>query len=104
MDPRFVDATLQWRHSHPLFTVPLAGREALVYVLVEHQSSGDPLMPFRMLRYMVRIWDRYLTEHPGAARLLSSGIVPEMSEPAQVIVVVFPWGWNSLKVTGPVAA
>jgi hypothetical protein len=65
----FVDATLQWRHSDLLFTVPLAGREALVYVLIEHQSSADPLMPFRMLRYVVRIWDRYLTEHPGAARL-----------------------------------
>jgi predicted transposase/invertase (TIGR01784 family) len=65
----FVDATLQWRHSDLLFTVPLQGREAFVYVLVEHQSSSDPLMPFRMLRYLVRIWDRYLKEHPEATRL-----------------------------------
>ena len=65
----FVDATLRWRHSDLLFTVPLAGREALVYVLVEHQSSDDPLMPFRMLRYVVRVWDRYLGDHPGATRL-----------------------------------
>ena len=65
----FVDATLRWRHSDLLFTVPLAGREALVYVLVEHQSSDDPLMPFRMLRYVVRVWDRYLSDHPEATRL-----------------------------------
>ena len=67
----FVDATLRWRHSDLLFTVPLHDhdREALVYVLVEHQSSDDPLMAFRMLRYVVRIWDRYLTDHPEATRL-----------------------------------
>lgn len=65
----FVDATLRWRHSDLLFTAPLAGREAFVYVLVEHQSGADALMPFRMLRYVVRIWDRYLSEHPGAIRL-----------------------------------
>lgn len=45
-------------------------------------------MPFRMLRYVVRIWDRYLTDHPQATRL-----------PAVIPVVVHhnrrPW-------TGPV--
>jgi predicted transposase/invertase (TIGR01784 family) len=65
----FVDATLRWRHSDLLFTVPLHGRQAFVYVLFEHQSSEDPLMPFRMLRYVVRIWDHYLAEHPEATGL-----------------------------------
>lgn len=65
----FVDATLRWRHCDLLFSVPLQGREALIYVLIEHQSGGDPLMAFRMLRYVVRIWDRYLGEHPEATRL-----------------------------------
>jgi predicted transposase/invertase (TIGR01784 family) len=65
----FVDSTLRWRHSDLLFTARLQGREAFVYVLVEHQSGTDPLMPFRMLRYLVRIWDRYLVEHPEATRL-----------------------------------
>lgn len=64
-----VDATLRWRHCDLLFSVPLQGREALIYVLIEHQSGGDPLMAFRMLRYVVRIWDRYLGEHPEATRL-----------------------------------
>jgi hypothetical protein len=56
----FVDTTLRWRHSDLLFTAPLDGHDAFVYVLVEHQSNTDALMPFRMLRYMVRIWDRYV--------------------------------------------
>ncbi len=65
----FVDETLQWRHSDLLFTAPLDGREAFVYVLVEHQSCTDPVMPLRMLRYVVRIWERYRAEHPEENRL-----------------------------------
>lgn len=65
----FVDDALRWRHSDLLFTAPTAGGEAFIYVLVEHQSSADPLMPFRMLQYMVRIWDYYLRERPRATRL-----------------------------------
>jgi predicted transposase YdaD len=65
----FVDEALKWRHSDLLFTAPLDGRDAFVYILVEHQSSTDPLMPFRILRYVTRIWDQYEREHPGTRRL-----------------------------------
>ncbi len=65
----FVDDALRWRHSDLLFTAPVDGREAFLYILVEHQSSTDPLMPFRMLRYVVRIWERYIGDHPDATRL-----------------------------------
>jgi predicted transposase/invertase (TIGR01784 family) len=65
----FVDDSLRWRHSDLLFTVPLQGRQALVYVVVEHQSSQDPLMPLRMLRYVLRVWDRYVYEHPEVTLL-----------------------------------
>lgn len=82
----FVDEALKWRHSDLLFTAPLAGRDALVYVLVEHQSSNDPLMAFRMLRYITRIWDRYLDDHPHTRQL-----------PAVIPVVVHqgPGRWTS---------
>ena len=46
-----------------------AGGEALIYVLFEHQSSFDATMPFRLLRYMVRIWEQWREDHP-VARLL----------------------------------
>lgn len=65
----FVDEALKWRYSDLVFTVPLDGREAFVYVLVEHQSRSDPLMAFRMLRYVIRVWDAYLRGHRQARRL-----------------------------------
>ncbi len=82
----FVDEALKWRHSDVLFTAPLDGRDAFVYVLVEHQSSDDPLMAFRVLRYVTRIWDQYEREHPKARRL-----------PAVIPLVVYqgPGRWTS---------
>jgi hypothetical protein len=65
----FVDESLRWRHSDLLFTAPLEGRDAFVYVLMEHQSRTDPLMPYRMLAYVTRIWDKYVRDHPGARQL-----------------------------------
>ncbi len=65
----FVDEALRWRHSDVLFTAPLDAHDAFVYVLIEHQSSDDPLMAFRVLRYITRIWDAYEREHPKARRL-----------------------------------
>jgi len=65
----FVDEALKWRYSDLLFTAPLDGRDAYVYLLVEHQSSADPLMAFRMLRYVTRIWDRHLRDRPRARQL-----------------------------------
>jgi predicted transposase/invertase (TIGR01784 family) len=65
----FVDEALKWRYSDLLFTAPLDGRDAYVYLLAEHQSSTDPLMAFRMLRYVTRIWDQHLRDHPRALQL-----------------------------------
>jgi hypothetical protein len=65
----FVDEALKWRYSDLLFTAPLDGRDAFVYLLAEHQSSADPLMAYRMLRYVTRIWDQHLRDHPRARHL-----------------------------------
>jgi predicted transposase YdaD len=69
----FVDETLRWRYSDLLFTAPLDDRDAYVYLLAEHQSSADPLMAYRMLRYVTRIWDQHLRGHRHA-RLLPAVI------------------------------
>jgi hypothetical protein len=37
-----------------------------VFFLLEHQSTGDPTMPQRMLSYQSRIWDRFRKDHPTA--------------------------------------
>src|SRR5205823_8045280 len=64
-----VDEKLRSRHTDLLFTVRLAGTEIFLYLLLEHQSRNDALMPFRLLVYMVRVWERYLRDHPRARRL-----------------------------------
>ena len=61
----FVDDVFQDRHTDLLFSVRLSGRPAWLYVLLEHQSSTDELMPYRLLRYMVRIWERWLADRTG---------------------------------------
>ncbi|MBP7149049.1 MAG: Rpn family recombination-promoting nuclease/putative transposase [Acidobacteria bacterium] len=65
----FVDPELAQSHADLLFTVPLAGREALVYLLIEHQSEVDPLMALRVLRYVVRVIDDWLGRNRGATVL-----------------------------------
>jgi hypothetical protein len=66
----FVDEELRHAHTDLLYAVRTNDdRDALVYVLFEHQSSFDELMPFRFLRYMVRVWERWLRDHAPAAKL-----------------------------------
>lgn len=60
----FIDEALTGRHSDLLFSAQLSGRPVLIYVLSEHQSTVEPLMAFRLLRYMVRIWEAHLADHP----------------------------------------
>lgn len=81
----FVDDELRGQESDLLFRARLAGRQARLYVLVEHQSAVDPLMPLRLLRYVVRIWERLQRESREPLRVL----------PAVVPLVLFhgarPW-------------
>lgn len=65
----YVDESLRTFHSDLVFGAKLAGRDALVLLLVEHQSRPDERMPFRLLQYAVMAWDGYLRDHPRAAKL-----------------------------------
>jgi predicted transposase YdaD len=59
----FVDPELQQLQSDVLYRAQLQGEgEVCLYVLFEHQARPDALMPFRLLRYMVRIWERWLEQ------------------------------------------
>jgi len=63
----FIDPVLSGRHTDLLFSVAWrGGREALLYLLFEHQSTSDGRMAFRLLRYLVRIWERWLADHARA--------------------------------------
>ena len=65
----YVDEDLRQRYTDLLFSAEITGKKALLYVLFEHQSSVDPLMLFRLLAYMVRIWEAHLRSEPEAKRL-----------------------------------
>lgn len=58
----FVDEALKERYTDLLFSALIGERPALFYFLIEHQSTQDDLMGFRLLRYEVRI-----RRVPGAA-------------------------------------
>ncbi|MFE8604294.1 Rpn family recombination-promoting nuclease/putative transposase [Archangium violaceum] len=65
-----VDPELRETESDLLFTARLhTGQSLLLYVLLEHQSSVDPWMALRMLRYVVRQVERWRQEHPESALL-----------------------------------
>jgi predicted transposase/invertase (TIGR01784 family) len=65
----YVDAKLSELRSDVLFSVRLGGRQVLLYLLLEHQSSVDERMALRLLGYMVRIWEDHLRDHPEAELL-----------------------------------
>jgi predicted transposase YdaD len=56
--------------SDLLFSARLrGGRQLLLYILLEHQSSVDRWMALRMLRYVVRQAEHWRKEHPESERL-----------------------------------
>lgn len=67
----FIDPELHPSASDLLFTVdylPEGGSEAepeklLLYLLIEHKSYPDRMTLFQLLRYIVRIWERYCAEN-----------------------------------------
>jgi predicted transposase YdaD len=71
----FVDDGLTQRHSDLLFSCRYSGRDALLYILYEHQSTEDPVLPYRLAEYIVRILRRDQDRQPR-------------SEPRPVIPVV----------------
>jgi len=61
----FVDAELRPRHSDILYSIGLRGSERTIsiYTVLEHQSTPDPTMAARLLIYVGRLYERYLSEH-----------------------------------------
>lgn len=60
----FISKTLQERESDVLLSVPFQEdtdatdtEVLLIYILIEHQSTVDKTMGFRLLSYMVQIWE-----------------------------------------------
>src|SRR5579872_5875794 len=59
----YIDKELQAFNSDVLYEVGMKDQtKAFLYLLVEHQSSVNPLMPFRLWNYKTRIWSEYLKQ------------------------------------------
>ena len=58
----FVDEALVSCHSDLLYSVQLSGKAAFVYVLFEHQSSVDPVMPVRLLGYVASVLGQHILQ------------------------------------------
>jgi len=62
----FVDEDLRGSEADFLYEIArVSGQDAVwLYVLLEHQSTPDRWMRFRLLKYCCRIWDVQLAERP----------------------------------------
>jgi hypothetical protein len=68
-------------------------RQLLLYVLIEHQSEPDRLMPLRLLDYLVQLWKHQVRQwgqqHGGLASVRLSPILP-------VVFYTGTWAWESV--------
>ena len=59
-----VDDALVTQDADLLFAAETTGETVLFYVLLEHKAEEDPFTAFQLLRYIVRIQERFRHEHP----------------------------------------
>jgi len=71
VDGTFVDEDLRGSQSDLLYQVEhtATGQPVSMYLLFEHQSSPDPWMPLRLLRYCCRIWEADRRNDPNRREL-----------------------------------
>jgi predicted transposase YdaD len=65
----FVDRALRSRYSDVVISVRMGEERVYFYTLIEHQRDVEPLMVFRILQYMTRLWERLVLEQPTAKTL-----------------------------------
>ena len=62
----FIDDNLKLQIADLLYSVKFHGQPGFLYILLEHASTPDPFLPFRMLKYMVAIMDHHLKTTKGS--------------------------------------
>ena len=66
----FVEENLQEQYSDVLYSVKMQGTPGYIHVLIEHQSSADKKMAFRMMRYAIAAMHRLLKDENGPLPLV----------------------------------
>jgi predicted transposase/invertase (TIGR01784 family) len=64
----FIETSLIESITDVLFSAKLNNSDDYIYLLVEHQSSPDYFMAFRLLKYMLNIAERHLKLHPDSKK------------------------------------
>ena len=80
----FIPRDLREREADILYRVPFEtadkADEVIIHILIEHQSTVDELMGFRVLFYMMLVWDaqirRWATDNVPASERRLSPILP----------------------------
>ncbi|KIJ88772.1 Rpn family recombination-promoting nuclease/putative transposase [Rickettsia asembonensis] len=65
----FVEPNLQNSISDILFSAKFNDETGYLWILLEHQSTPDHFMAFRLFKYMMDIIARHLTLHPNSKHL-----------------------------------
>ncbi len=80
----YIDRVLRNRRADIVLQIPFrsAARAAFVFLIMEHQSRPDPLMPYRLLVYTVETWTRYVERHRA-----QHGRLPDRLPPVIPLVV-----------------
>ena len=55
-----IDNELKSQYTDLIYSAEFSGKQGYIYVLVEHQSSPDNLMAFRLIKYMLAIMEDHL--------------------------------------------
>ena len=58
----YVTEQLNQLHSDVVYSCQVGGKKAYIYTLIEHQSTADPMMPFRILQYNVLLMEEHLAQ------------------------------------------
>ncbi len=56
----FIEEDLRSSHSDILYSLKTQGGEGYIYILIEHQSSPDSHMAYRLMRYAIAAMQRHL--------------------------------------------
>ncbi len=72
----FIDPDLRSTFSDLVYSAKMNGHEPLFfYMVLEHRSTGEALLVFRLSQYMGRLWERLLRDQPGGEEAASDGAV-----------------------------
>src|SRR5262245_43029437 len=63
----FIDEAFKASEADVVYSLQINDTSAYIYILCEHQTKPDPMIAFRLLRYMIRVMDKHLQENPDSA-------------------------------------